>query len=100
MPSRSIREQLVSALHLLVHVQRYEDGVRRVATVSEVLGLEGLTPLTQEIFKFERLGRKGRQLHGRFVATGVVPRLVEEMRERETPIPMSLFQKPTGGGGA
>ena len=54
-------------------VRRYEDGVRRVASVAEITGLEGLTPLTQEIFRFERHGRKGRCIVGDFVATGVVP---------------------------
>src|SRR5205814_5425572 len=44
LPSRAIREQMVSALHLIVHVRRYEDGVRRVASIAEITGLEGLTP--------------------------------------------------------
>ncbi len=61
LPSRAIREQIVSALHLIVHVRRFEDGVRRVASIAEIIGLEGLTPLTQEIFRFERRGRKGRK---------------------------------------
>ena len=76
-----------------MHVRRYEDGVRRVANVAEIVGLEGLTPLTQEIFRFERRGRKGRNILGEFVATGIVPRLVEELREREIQVPMTLFQK-------
>src|SRR5262249_51464320 len=50
LPSRAIREQIVSALHLIVHVKRYEDGVRRVASIAEIVGLEGTTPLTQELF--------------------------------------------------
>jgi pilus assembly protein CpaF len=79
-----------------VHVKRYEDGVRRVASIAEITGLEGLTPLTQELFRFERRGRKGRCVVGEFVATGIVPRLVEEMREREIQVPLTLFQKPKG----
>ncbi len=96
LPSRAIREQVVSAIYLIVHVRRFEDGVRRVSTISEIIGLEGLTPLTQEIFKFERRGRKGRSVIGEFVATGIVPRMVEELREREIQVPMNLFQKPKG----
>jgi pilus assembly protein CpaF len=98
LPSRAIREQIVSALHLIVHVRRYEDGVRRVASIAEITGLEGLTPLTQDVYRFERHGRKGRAVLGEFVATGVVPRLVEELRERDVPVPMSLFQKPEARG--
>ena len=91
-------EQIVSALYLVVHVRRYEDGVRRVAGISEIIGLEGLTPLTQEVFRFERRGRKNRSVVGEFAATGIVPRLVEELRERDVQVPMTLFQKPKGPG--
>ena len=56
LPSRAIREQIVSALHLIVHVRRYEDGMRRVESVAEIVGMEGLTPQLQEIFRFERRG--------------------------------------------
>jgi pilus assembly protein CpaF len=100
LPSRSIREQIVSALALIVHVRRYEDGVRRVASIAEIVGLEGLTPLTQDIFRFDRQGRKGKSVIGEFTATGVVPRLVEELRERDIPVPMQLFQKPKGAANA
>jgi pilus assembly protein CpaF len=93
LPSRAIREQIVSAIQLLIHIKRYEDGVRRVASIVEITGLEGNTPLTQELFKFERHGRKGRSIVGEHVATGFVPRLVEELRERDVEVPMSWFQK-------
>jgi pilus assembly protein CpaF len=94
LPSRAIREQTVSALHLIVHVRRYEDGVRRVESIAEISGIEGTTPQLQEIFRFERQGRIGRNVAGEFVATGIVPRLVEELRERQIEIPLDLFQPP------
>ncbi|MBS0209850.1 MAG: CpaF family protein [Planctomycetes bacterium] len=93
LPSRAIREQMTSALQLIVQVRRYEDGVRRVESIAEITGLEGLTPQLQEIFRFERRGRTPRAVQGEFVATGVVPRMVEELRERGQDIPISLFQK-------
>jgi pilus assembly protein CpaF len=96
LPSRAIREQMVSALHLLVHVRRYEDGVRRVSTIAEITGLEGPTPTMQEIFRFERRGRRGKSVLGEHVATGIVPRLVDDLRERDLDVPMHLFQKPAG----
>jgi len=96
LPSRSIREQIVSALSLIVHVKRFEDGVRRVESMAELLGLEGLTPQTQDIFGFARRGRKGKSVLGEFAATGVVPRLVEELRDRDVPVAMQMFQKPKG----
>ena len=82
MPSRAIREQIVSALHLIVHVRRFEDGVRRLESIAEIVGMEGTTPQLQDIFRFERRGLKGRQIAGEFVATGIVPRVVEELHER------------------
>ncbi len=94
LPSRAIREQMVSALHLIVHVRRYDDGVRRVESIAEITGIEGLTPQLQDIFRFERRGRRGRNLTGEFVPTGIVPRLVEELREREVDVPVDLFQPP------
>src|SRR5262245_50267561 len=92
LPSRAVREQIVSALHLLVHVRRYEDGVRRIESIAEITGLEGLTPLMQEIFTFKRRGREGRRVIGHFTATGVVPRLVDELREEQgIQIPAAMF---------
>jgi pilus assembly protein CpaF len=93
LPSRAVREQIVSAIQLLVHVRRFEDGVRRIETVSELTGLEGLTPLLQDVFVFKRRGWNGRQIVGDFLATGVVPRVVEELRETGVQIPTSLFQR-------
>jgi pilus assembly protein CpaF len=94
LPSRAIREQMVSALHLIVHVRRYEDGVRRVESIVEVVGLEGNTCQLQEIFRFERRGQAGRRITGEFVAMGVVPRAVEELRQRGIEVSRSIFQKP------
>jgi len=96
LPSRAIREQMVSALHYLIHVRRYEDGVRRVSSIAEITGMEGNTPTMQDLFRFERKGRKGKAVLGSFVATGIVPRLVEELRERDIEAPLAIFQKPRG----
>src|SRR5256886_3993320 len=62
LPSRAVREQIVSAIHLLVHVRRYDDGVRRIESVAQITGLEGLTPMMQELFSFRRHGRQGRRV--------------------------------------
>jgi len=93
LPSRAVREQIVSAIHILVHVRRYDDGVRRIESVAEITGLEGLTPLMQEVFVFRRHGRHGRHIVGHFTATGVVPRLVEELREQGVQVSAGLFQR-------
>ncbi len=98
LPSRAVREQIVSALQLIVHVHRHADGVRRVDAIAEITGMEGTTPLLQDIFVYRQRGRQGRRLVGDFEATGIVPRLVSELRERGTPVSLALFQKTAVGG--
>jgi pilus assembly protein CpaF len=99
LPSRAIREQIVSAIQLLVHVRRFEDGVRRIEAISEISGMEATTPLLQDIFVYRRRGRQGRRLTGEFSATGIVPHFIEVMRSEGAEIPLELFRKPTTDAG-
>ena len=99
LPSRAIREQIVSALNLIVHVRRFEDGVRRVESVAEITGLEGTVPQLQEIFRFQRRRDDGRRIAGEYVATGIVPRLVEDLQQRGIDVPRSLFRASGGSVG-
>jgi len=92
LPSRAIREQIVSAIQVVVYIRRYEDGVRRVESVSELTGMEGDTPQLQDIFRFRPGGRQGRRIAGEFVATGIVPRVVDALRANNIDVPMHLFQ--------
>ncbi len=93
LPARAIREQIVSALDLIVHVERFEDGVRRISTVTEIVGLEGDTPLLQDIFAFERRGLERGRVLGDFGATGIVPRCATQLRQRGTEVPPAWFSK-------
>ncbi len=96
LPSRAIREQATSALNLIIHIRRYEDGIRRVQSITEVIGLEGETRQLQEIFRFEVRGKQGKRLSGEHVATGIVPRVVEELRAANIDVPMDLFATQSG----
>lgn len=96
LPSKAIREQIVSAIQLLVHVRRYEDGVRRIECITEITGMEGSVPLLQDIFRFRRAGMRARRLEGEFFPTGIVPTFVESWRRQGVQIPLSLFH-PRGG---
>lgn len=82
LPSQAIREHAVSAVNYLVHVRRYDDGVRRVERIAEVVGIEGKTPQLQDIFTFKPTGRTENRMTGLFQATGVVPRIVDELTSR------------------
>jgi len=93
LPSRAIREQIVAALDLIIHVRRYEDGVRRIESVVELIGMEGTTPQLQEIFRFERRGQQDRRILGEFDPTGIVPRVVDQLRPRGIEVPRELFHK-------
>ena len=98
LPSRAIREQITSALQLLIHVRRFEDGVRRIEGIAEMTGLEGNTALLQEVFAYRRRGRQGRRLVGEFQATGIVPHFVENLRQSGTEVPLDWFQKRGADG--
>ncbi len=80
MPMVSIRQQIASAIHLLVQAARLSDGSRRVVSITEVTGMEGDTVTMQDIFVFEKLGiaEDGRVL-GRFTATGIRPKFCEKL---------------------
>ncbi|MFK7895271.1 MAG: CpaF family protein [Myxococcota bacterium] len=91
LPSRAIREQIVSAIDLLVHVERGQDGRRRVTHVAEITGIEGEVPLLQEIYRFEVKGFHDDRLEGAHRATGIVPRSAEKIRERGAEVPMTWF---------
>lgn len=93
LPARAIREQIVSAIDLIVHVSRFEDGVRRVVSIAELSGMEGDTPLLHEIYHFQRRGRVERKVLGEFVSNGVVPRIAETLRAQGEDIPLSIFRQ-------
>ena len=98
LPSRAIREQIVSALHLVVHVRRYEDGVRRLESIVEVTGLEGNTPQMQEIFRFQRRREEGHSTSAESSSPPASCRdLYEEiLQERGIEFPASICSR-TGG---
>lgn len=99
LPSRAIRDQIVSALHLVVSVRRFDDGVRRVDAIAEITGMESGTPLLQDVFRFQQTGRNGRKVVGAFAPTGIVPKVVHELREKGIQIPLEIFQREGGGVG-
>jgi pilus assembly protein CpaF len=78
---KAIREQVASALQIIVHVSRVSDGSRKVLSIDEITGMEGPVVTMQQIFKFTRTGTKPNgAVEGRYEATGVVPHFVEQIR--------------------
>jgi pilus assembly protein CpaF len=93
LPVKAIREQIRSAIDLIVQQTRFKDGARRISAISEVQGMEGDTIVLQDIFLFEtgEIDRDGK-ITGRFKSTGFVPKFVEELRAHRIDVPQEIFQ--------
>lgn len=95
LPERAMREQISSALDLVVQVSRLADGSRRVVSVTEVTGLDDTTVLTQELFRFRRFGVDAEGIvQGRFEATGVEPAFAERLAIAGIALPDDMFEAP------
>jgi len=92
LPVRAIREQMASALHIVIHLARFVDGSRKVVAVSEISGLEGQVVTMQDLFRFHHEGTDsdGRVL-GRVLPTGIQPRFLERLAEMGVSFPNELF---------
>jgi pilus assembly protein CpaF len=90
---RRIRETIARSLDVIVHLDRMVDGSRRLISLTEVVGMEGETVTTQEIFRFHQstVDREGR-VHGAYRATGTRPRFAEELERFGVELDPSLFR--------
>lgn len=93
LPDRAIREQISSAIDVIIHLVRFPDGTRKVAKLSEITGMEENTIVMQDIFYFERKGvdQEGRVL-GEFKATGVRPLFAERLQLCGFHLPPGIFE--------
>ena len=88
----SIRSTIVSAVRLVIQLQRLPDGKRRVVSISEITGLEGEVIQMQEIYRFVKESADERGIHGSFRATGVRPAFLEDLKAYGVVIPGSQFE--------
>jgi len=91
LPHRAIREQIASAIHLIIHQDRMRDGSRKVSQVTEVQGMEGDVIVLQDIFAFEQLGYEGGKIIGQLRPTGVRPKFVELIETSGIHLPPNIF---------
>ncbi|MCK9189223.1 ATPase, T2SS/T4P/T4SS family [Acidithiobacillus sp.] len=93
LPLTAIREQIASAVDIIVQITRFSCGSRKVTSICEVTGTESGTIQLQELFTYKQrgYGAEGR-VQGIFRATGAVPEFYEVMRERGLPVDLSIFQ--------
>ncbi len=92
LPLRAIRQQIAAAVDVIVHIERMRDGTRRLVYCTEVLGMEGETILTQDIFHFEE---EGMDEHGKIIGqlrtTGIRPKVLDRMKSDQVNLPSDLF---------
>jgi len=94
LPVHAIREQVASAVDIIVQLTRFQDGGRRVTSISEVNGMEGDTILTQELFRFRQSGltADGTVL-GEYEAVGGIPSFYEDLRQGGVDVDLSIFHE-------
>ena len=83
LPSKAIRDQVASAINIIVQQARLRDGSRKIVSISEIVGMEGDVIRMQDIFKYETEGTMDAtgKFQGNFVATGIIPKCVDKIRE-------------------
>src|SRR5687768_10527734 len=93
LPERAMRQQIASAIQLVVQQSRMSDGTRKVTSISEITGMEGDIITMQEIFVFEKSGvtQEGKVV-GRFRATGIRPKCGERLKTAGIHLPPTLFE--------
>jgi pilus assembly protein CpaF len=92
LPERALRQQIASALAIIVQISRMSDGTRRVTHLTEITGIDGDVLSMQDIFLFEKkgIGEDGKVL-GRFHSTGIRPRFAEKLKASGISVSASLF---------
>jgi pilus assembly protein CpaF len=85
LPSRAIREQIASALDLVVHIERFRDGSRRIANVTEVLGMEGDVITMQDVFRWDYRANA-------LVPTGIRPAFTDRLADHGLMVPTTVFE--------
>ena len=92
LPARAIREQIASAVHVIIQANRLSDGSRKVLNITEVVGMEGDVILLQDIFTFVQYGiDENKKVIGEFKYTGVRPKFLDLLISKGIPVDMSLF---------
>ncbi len=93
LPQRAIREQIASAVHVIIQANRLSDGSRRVLNITEVVGMEGDVILMQDIFTFVQYGLdENKKVIGEFKYTGVRPKFLEVLLAEGVDVDLSMFQ--------
>jgi len=91
LPHRAIREQIASALDVVIQLERQRDGTRKIVSITEVQGMEGDVITMSDIFKFELAGYEDGRVIGVLRPTGLRPKFVEKIESFDIHLPPSIF---------
>jgi pilus assembly protein CpaF len=91
LPEKGMRQQIASAVQVVIQVSRMSDGTRKVIQISEIVGMEGDVITMQDIFGFERQGMDGDKVVGRFRASGIRPRFSDRLKSFGIDLSAILF---------
>ena len=94
LPLHAIREQIASAIDLVVHLGRLRDGTRKVVKVSEVQGMEGSSVVMQDLFLYKQTGMQSGRVIGSLNSTGLRPKFVDKFAENNIMLPEEVFSSP------
>jgi len=94
LPLHAIREQIASAIELVVHLDRLRDGTRKVVKVSEVQGMEGKSVVMQDLFLYKQTGMQSGRVIGSLNSTGLRPKFVDKFAENNIDLPEEVFSSP------
>ena len=97
LPVRAIREQIASAVDLIVHQARLKDGTRKITNITEVQGMEGDVIVMQDVFVFEQTGVVEGKIQGRLKPTGIRPKFVEKFEAGHPPAARPVRLQLLGG---
>ena len=98
LPERAMRQQIASAIDVVIQASRLPDGSRKLIAISEIVGMEGDVITMQDIFVYERNGldEDGR-VRGRFRSTGIRPRFADRLQAHGIHLPATLFMESLPG---
>jgi pilus assembly protein CpaF len=97
LPLKAIREQVASAIDLIVHMGRLRDGTRKVVKVSEVQGMEGESVVMQDLFVFEQTGIQNGRVLGSLQSTGLRPKFADKFEINNIELPADIFSGESAG---
>jgi pilus assembly protein CpaF len=98
LPSRAIREQIASAINIIIQQNRMRDGSRRITYISEITGIEGDQISLQDIFVYKQSGYENGKVSGMHTATGILPQCLEVLESTGNMVPVEYFNPAQGSG--